>query len=507
MVNSVVKLLDVSTANSPDKVAVIDGDNQITYSDLQRRAKSVATYIIDNTGSTNVPVLVYMKKGFEILSSFMGIMYSGSFYVPIAADMPVSRIEKIVQNLSPRLIITDAAGMESLNSSDVLSAVPSVEYCEAEKSAIDEEKICAAVDSVIDTDPIYVMYTSGSTGDPKGVVVTHRGVYDYVQWTCSEFGFTKDDVFGNQAPFYFDNSILDIYSSLLVGATVAIIPEALFNFPVKLPEYIDDMGITVIFWVPTVMINVANSGVLEKVKMSRLKKVLFCGEVMPNAQLNIWRRHFPGLMYANLYGPTEITDVCMYYVVDRPFKDSDPLPIGKACRNMRYVILNEENNAAKPNEIGELCIAGTGVSLGYFNNPQNTNAAYIQNPLNTAYFERLYRTGDLAFVNDEGLVMFVGRKDSQIKIKGNRVELGEIENAAMCIEGVTGACAALDEVNVRIVLFVETSMTVNLRQFNNQLKNYIPKYMLPGKLITLEKFPHTANDKIDRVTLKKMLAE
>ncbi|MEE0867214.1 MAG: amino acid adenylation domain-containing protein [Clostridia bacterium] len=504
MINSVVRLLDKAAEQYPDKTAVIDENSSVSYAKLQTAAKSVGTYLIQNSTVSGIsPVIVYMKKSLKCLVSFMGILYSGNPYVPVAADMPISRIKKIVENLKPEFIITDEQGLENLSESDIEGVKPLL-YEDIVKTCPDMEIVEKRVNETIDTDPVYIMYTSGSTGTPKGVVVSHKGVYDYVLWTSTEFGFTKDDIFGNQAPFYFDNSIFDIYGCLITGATLVIIPEVLFNFPLKLPEYVNDMNITVIFWVPTVMINIANSGVLETAQMNALKKVLFCGEVMPNTQLNIWRRYFPGLMYANLYGPTEITDVCTYYVVDREFKNSDPLPIGRACRNMRTIILTDDNKAAAVGECGELCIAGTGVSLGYWNNPEITDRAFVQNPLNDKYFERIYRTGDLAYYNEEGLIIFVGRKDSQIKIKGNRVELGEIENAAMCIDEIKGACAVFNAERGVIVLFVESDKELRLRLVNNQLKAYIPKYMLPGELCVMEKFPHTANDKIDRVALRKM---
>lgn len=294
---------------------------------------------------------------------------------------------------------------------------------------------------------------------------------------------------------------------LLTGAEMNIIPETLFMFPSKLPEFIRDNNITVIFWVPTVMINVANSGILSEITMPSLKTVAFCGEVMPNTQLNIWRKNHPDAVYANLYGPTEISDVCTYYIVDRPFSDSDPLPIGKACENMKIIILNDKNEIAKANEQGELCVIGTGVSLGYWNKREISDKVFIQNPANPFYEERLYRTGDLAFIDDEGLIIYCGRKDNQVKVKGNRIELGEIECAAMCVNSVKGACAVFDEANEQIVLFVESTEELVLRKFNNELKQYIPKYMLPSKLIVMEAFPHTANDKIDRVTLKKSLSQ
>lgn len=501
--NSAVRLLDEAVLIRPEKTAVRDEWGEITYADLCEYGKRVGTVLINSSETDETePVMVYLPKSLKCIVSFMGAMYSGNPYVPAAYDMPLNRIEKIIESLDGAgHIITDADGAERLK--EINPPLPIHIYEDMLSSAADEKAVEKAVGAVCDTDPIYIMFTSGSTGAPKGVTVPHRGVIDYAMWVSKTFEINESTVLGNQAPFYFDNSIFDIYSMLLSGAEMIIIPEKLFMFPSKLPEFIRDNNITTIFWVPTVMINVANSGVLSEIEMPTLKTAAFCGEVMPNTQLNIWRRYHKDCLYANLYGPTEISDVCTYYIVDRPFNDSDPLPIGKACENMRIIILNEDNKQAKVNEQGEMCVIGTGVSLGYWNNPEITAKAFMQNPLNPYYDERIYRTGDLAYINDDGLIMYVGRRDNQVKIKGNRIELGEIENAAMCVDEVLGACAVVDENEQKIVLFVESKADLKLRKVNLELKKYIPNYMLPGKLVVMDKFPHTANDKIDRVTLKK----
>lgn len=506
--NSAVRLLDAAADKYGNKTAVTDENGSFSFERLKKLGLSIGTALIRsaNAGYMIEPVMVYLPKSGKCIASFMGAMYSGNPYVPIAYDMPASRIQKIVDLLEGRgHIITDEAGMEVIKSMSIPDSMGIHLYDEIISEEPDEELVYSCLDKVIDTDPIYIMFTSGSTGEPKGVTVPHRGAVDYALWVAKTFGIDETTKLGNQAPFYFDNSIFDIYSMLLTGAEMNIIPESLFMFPSKLPEFIRDNEITTIFWVPTVMINVANSGVLSEIEMPTLKTAAFCGEVMPNTQLNIWRRNHPQAVYANLYGPTEISDVCTYYIVDREFKDSDPLPIGRACENMRVIILNEKNEIAGTNEQGELCVIGTGVSLGYWNKPDITSKVFVQNPANPFYEERIYRTGDLAYINEEGLIMYVGRMDNQVKVKGNRIELGEIECAAMCVEGVRGACAVFDAKNERIVLFVESCQSIILRKFNNELKKYIPKYMLPSKLVVMEAFPHTANDKIDRVTLKKSL--
>ena len=506
--NSAVRLLDISYEKYPNKVAIVDEYEEITFQVLRERSLSIAQNIVEKSKQKKglSPVIVYLNKSIKCIVSFMGTLYSGNPYVPVAADIPLQRLEKIISNLDPEFIITDYEKGQKLSQIDLKNANILI-YEDLFSTSGNSDQIYEKLDKVVDTDPIYIMYTSGSTGVPKGVTVAHRGVLDYAEWVTSTFQLSENDSLANQAPFYFDNSIFDIYGCLKSGAKLYIIPEILFKFQNKLPEFLRDNKITTIFWVPTVIINVANSGELDKYELPSLKRVLFCGEVMPNTQLNIWRKAFPHVQYGNLYGPTEITDVCSYYIVDRKFEDHEPLPIGKACENTRIVIINDENKRAEAGEKGELCVIGAGVALGYWNNPDQTNKVFVQNPLNHKYNEILYKTGDIAYIDERGLIMYSGRKDHQIKIKGNRVELGEIETAAMCIDGINNVCAIFDKENERIVLFAESDSELKLRLVNKELIKYIPQYMLPSKLKVMGKLPHTANDKIDRVTLKKFISE
>lgn len=504
--NSAVQFLEKRAQEFPSRVAFEDEHTALTFAEVRGLARSLATALLQAGSGGLAPVIVYLPKSVSCIVSFMGALYSGNPYAPVDAHIPMARLQKILESLKPGHLITTAALRPNLENVHLGGAKVHL-YEELVETPADDGLIEAALGRVIDTDPIYMMYTSGSTGTPKGVTIPHRGVIDYAEWVVHTFSFDENTVMANQAPFYFDNSVFDIYGCLACGGKMVIIPESLMLFPLKLPEFLEQKEITSIFWVPTVMINVANSGALAEHKLPKLKNVAFCGEVMPNLQLNIWRKELPHCTYANLYGPTEITDVCCYYKVDRAFSDHEPLPIGRACENMRVLILNERDEIAKPNEQGELCVLGTGLALGYYNEPELTARAFVQNPTNKAYEERMYRTGDLAYVNEEGLIQFLGRKDSQIKLKGNRIELGEIEMAAMCVEGVTNACAVFDAEKQEIVLFVETMGTLPPRRFNMELKKYIPQYMLPAKMVTMEQLPHTANDKIDRVKLRASLRE
>ena len=504
MTNSAVRMLQDSARRHANRIALEDGDILLTYVQYLHRAEQIGTGLI-RQDLNRAPVVVMLPKSADALCTFMGAMFAGCPYVPMNMGTPISRSEKMFENLKPGAIICYQAQCDALRQAFPGIAVLCFE--QLLETVADPVALEASLSNVTDTDPIYIMYTSGSTGVPKGVTIPHIGVIDYAHWVVERFGFDESTVMASQAPFYFDNSIFDIYGSMLAGGKLVIVPENMYMFPGKLPQYLLEHDITSIFWVPSVMINVANSGALTGIDLPKLKNIAFCGEVMPNTQLNIWRRALPGRCFANLYGPTEISDVCCYYIVDREYADSDPLPIGVACENMRIHILTEDNREAAVNEQGELCVVGSGLALGYWNAPQITEKVFVSNPLQPNVPQRMYRTGDLACRNEEGLIMFQGRKDNQIKLRGNRIELGEIEAAAMCVPGVENVCALLDQENQQIVLFVETKATFLLRRFNMELKKYIPLYMMPGKLVCMEQLPHTPNDKIDRVALKQKLKE
>lgn len=504
MNNSVLSWLDETAGRYPDKTAVVDANGGISYSEYRNKSLAIARRILElNRGETKKPVVVYLEKGKEVLVSFMGIAYSGCFYSPIDIDMPQSRVEKILEVLDPRLVITTEELMKE-NFQKFGYSGDYVIYDDITGKPDDEKTVGPYTQRIIDTDLLYVLFTSGSTGVPKGVSICHRSVADYTDWVTETFHISAGDTFGNQAPFYFDNSILDIYSCLKTGATLHIIPKKLFSQPVLLLEYIRDTHINTIFWVPSALIVISKLKAFRNVDLTgTLKRVLFCGEVMPNKQLNIWRKYLPNVVYANLYGPTEITDACTYYIVDREFSDDEPLPIGIPMRNTDILVLDSEDRPVKGDEVGELCVRGTSLAMGYYNNPEKTRAAFVQNPLNKAVPETIYRTGDLVRYNGRGEIIYLSRKDFQIKHLGHRIELGEIETAVSSLEEVTLNCCLYDEKRQRIVLFVDVDVTRDY--IREKLEKLVPEYMIPGKVIYMEKMPINANGKIDRVKLKELV--
>lgn len=494
----IMDYLDASAVKFPDKLAFADEKREMTFSELQIEAHKIATQLI-LCGFFKDPIVVMLDKSPECIATFCGIAYSGNFYTPIDIDMPVERIEKILFTLKPKAIITVSAYKGIVKD----NAIRVFEYEDLLRQSIDYDSIESRKKNIIDTDVLYVLFTSGSTGIPKGVVIGQKSVIDYTEWVSTTFNIDSSHIFGNQAPLYFDNSVLDIYQTLKTGATTYFIPKKYFSFPAKLMSYLNEKKINTIFWVPSVLCLVANVDVLTSVHVESLSKILFAGEVMPAKQLNKWRAIYPNCMFANLYGPTEITVDCSYYILDRNFADNESIPIGYACANTDIFVINEKSELAAVNEIGELYVRGTSLAYGYYNNFSKTQEVFVQNPLNDKYPEIVYKTGDLVKINERGELIYVSRKDFQIKHMGYRIELGEIENVVGAMDDVSSCCTVYDENKKEIVLFLNGD--IEPCELRKKLRQHLPVYMLPNRVEKLNSLPINFNGKIDRVKLRTML--
>lgn len=500
MINNIIFYLKNSAKRFPDKVAFRDCENEITFFELDRSARLLASHInVKLNGLVKRPIGIYLPKGVEAVIAFMATLYSGNFYTPIDPNMPKLRLEKLLRILNPAIIIT-----KNKYKNDLLSDFILID--EDKPEDMNDDLLDSIANEIIDTDILYVMFTSGSTGDPKGVIISHRAVIDYIDWLSDVFEFNESTIFGNQAPFSFDNSVLDLYSTIRNGCETVIIPEEMFLSSRRLCSFINEYKVNTIFWVPSAMILVANSRILEKVSMNQLTKIMFAGEVMPIKQLNVWRRFVPNALYANLYGPTEIAVDCTYYIVDREFDDEESLPIGTACKNTEILVLNEKDELVSEGEIGELCVRGSCLAHGYYGNHQKTKDVFVQNPLNHEYPEKIYRTGDLVKYNERREIIYIGRKDTQIKHRGYRIELGEIETASSSSLEIEQCCALYDNSNKQIVIFV-TPENINKNALYADLKKMLPNYMLPGLIVSKVIMPLNQNGKIDRLALEYSLKE
>ncbi len=498
MIRNIVEYLETTAARLPEKIAFVGKEERLSFGNLLQRSKRIGSYFL-RYGKRNVPIAVMTEKTPSSVAAFLGCVYSGNFYTPIDPSMPKERILSIFDTLRPQVLLIDEKSKKAAEHLEYAGETLVLE--EIVHTEIAEEALQKVRRTAIDADPLYALFTSGSTGVPKGVVIPHHSVINLVEWYTETFDISEKEIIGNQAPFYFDSSVKDIYAVLKTGATMEIIPKQFFSFPVKLMEYVAEKEINYVDWVPSAFCIVANTGALEKTAPQCLKKIAFCGEIMPTKQYNMWRAKYPHAVFANIYGPTEATVDCTYYIVDREFADDEPLPIGYPCRNTDIFILNGDR-LAQAEETGELCIRGRCLAPGYYNNPEKTEEAFIQNPLNPHYPEKIYKTGDMARYNAYGEIVFLARKDHQIKHMGHRIELGEIEAAVNSIDLVENGACIYDEGGQRIVLFYcgkEATQSYILKK----LRDKVPKYMFPNVMILLEEMPHTLNSKIDRLRLKE----
>lgn len=500
MKRNILEYLEDAACTHPDKRAYFSEDVSLTYSEVLLRAKAIGSKLIKKLGVTLGPVLVYMDKSPLCLTAYWGTVYARCFYVPLDTAMPEYRISLIVENLKPAAVITDMAHFD-----DARKFCGNVFlYEEMVETTVDEDAIKTVRDSSLDKDPVYVLYTSGSTGVPKGVVVSHASLIDYIEAFTNEIPLCEDDIIANQAPFYFDASLIDIYCTLKLKASMGIVPLEYFSIPLKLLTYLENNNITAVRWVPSALKLVYTFKGLKSLKPKSLRLIIFGAEAMPTKCYNYWKENYPDVTFVQIYGPTEITGVCTYYIVDKDYADDETIPIGKAFRNTEVFLLDDEDNLIKrPNIAGEICVKGSCLALGYYNAEEKTNEVFTQNPLNPYYPEKIYRTGDLAKLNEDRQFVFISRKDFQIKHMGHRIELGEIEVAVNSLDFVDVGCCIYDEIKEKIYLCYQAPVQCD-KEIIKALATVLPKYMWPNKFKHFTQIPLNDHSKIDRVLLKDM---
>ncbi len=498
MQRSVLEYLEEAAKAVPDKIVFADLKTELTYGDFLDYAKRVGSGLIRQLdGCRRAPVAVLIDRSVRPLLCFFGVVYSGNFYVPIDRKMPLERVRLILDTLDARMLIAEKKDGKML---EQLSFAGTVCYLEdLLENETDGTALAAIAAGQTDTDPLYTIFTSGSTGVPKGVVVAHRSVIDLADQFKEEFGFDKTTVFGNQAPFDFDVSVKDIFSTIKNQATMYVLPQMFFSFPARLIQYLDEKKINTIIWAVSALRIIENLKGFSSGAPRYLKNIMFSGETMPVKVLNYWRQYYPEGQFVNLYGPTEITCNCTFCKIDREYAEDEILPIGVPFKNCSVFLLDGERPVRAPGETGEICVRGTCLALGYYNNPEKTAEAFCRNPLNTAYPERIYRTGDMGRYNEQGQLIFASRRDAQIKHMGHRIELGEIEAAVNALDILEiGVCLYVNE---QIILCYQAPEPVD-REIVAALGKKLPKYMVPTKLVRYRSLPVNKNGKIDRVRLR-----
>lgn len=492
--DTILDCLEKTEMNYGDKTAVTDGRQSFTWHELKILAQKAGSTLARYT-KPGSPIPLFTEKSPGMLATMLGTVYAGCFYVPVCPSLPVERVKQILDTTDADVVVTTAENKHILTESGYVGIVLLIE--ELLEGNIDAETLRAVRNSMSGNSPLYCIYTSGSTGTPKGILVSQEAVLKFIGHFTDIFHISAEERIGNQAPFDFDVSVKDIYSAITTGAELVLIPKELFSTPPRLLDYLCEMKVTTIIWAASALCIISMMRGFEYRVPEQIQKVMFSGEALPVKQLRCWQTALPQAVFINLYGPTEITCNCTYYVIDRKFRDDEKIPIGKAFPGrMVFLIDKDGKEITSCGESGEICVAGESISEGYYNNPEETEKRFGVHGK-----ERMYRTGDVGTYGEDGNLYFCGRTDFQIKHMGHRIELEEVERTLVSVPGVDKGCCVFDQAKNRIVgFYVGDQESVQIRR---AMKRKLPSYMIPNKLVRRESIPLTKNGKMDRSLLLK----
>jgi len=512
------QLLRKSAALYPQKTAVWARGRSITYQELENRSNQLAHLLQGSGVKKGDRVGLYFPKSVESIISMFAVLKAGGVYVPIDPAAPADRVSYMLRNCGVQVLIANSDKHSGLEAATLQSLHVSVLVDSELNSGHDANVVrwstlsnFPANDSprvtVTETDLAYLLYTSGSTGRPKGVMLSHRNALAFIEWCAATFQITSEDNLSNHAPLHFDLSVFDIYNAIEAGGTVYLITEDIALFPTTLANFIESKRVTIWYSVPSALILLLLHANLQREKLSRLRTILFAGEVFPMKYVRQLVSVFQGSDFYNLYGPTE-TNVCTYYKVEPSRLDGmDSLPIGTACANTEVFAVNEQDQIVMTSEeIGELYVRGPGVTYGYWADAEKTATVVVPNRFQHHYQEKIYRTGDLVSLGNDGNYYFHGRGDGMVKSRGYRIELGEIENTLLSHPDVKEAAAiavADDIVGSRIKAVVSThgAQTLSPLDLQSHCAMRIPNYMIPETVEFMHDLPRTSSGKIDRIRL------
>ncbi len=495
---NVLEWLEQTAARLPQKKVFLDLANEISFEEIWQRARAIGTALAKKE-LNDTPIPVFSGRNVYTPAAFWGVVYSGHAYVPIDSRLPKLRIQKILSQLEPSVILADAESYETVR--ELAEGVDILIVEDLLETSVEGELLETIRRQMVETDPLYVIYTSGSTGNPKGVVTSHHSLMCYIEAYSKVMGIEEADRLGNQSPLDYIAAIRDMYLPLRHGCSTLIIPKEYFMEPNRLFGCMNEYQVTSVGWSVSAFTIALSLGAFEEVGLTTLKKVCFSGSVMPAKCLRTWQQNLPDTRFVNQYGPTEATASCTYYVVDHRVEENEVLPIGTAYDNYRVFILNEQEEEAEDGELGEICVSGPCLALGYYRDPERTGASFMQRPGNGCYREWMYRTGDIGLRRADGMLEFHGRKDRQIKHMGHRVELDEIEYAANQVPEVKESCCIYQKEKEKLYLFYQGDIAK--RELLLKLREMLPGFMVPRKVQQMEALPKLPNGKIDMNKLKE----
>ncbi len=531
---SVARLQDYVTRAAerrPDATALVDGEQTFAYQALEQHSNQLARLLLEGGCKPGDRVGLLLPKSADAVIAMLAVLKVGGLYVPVDPESPVSRIEKIISAAECRYVLATSAAtalLENLLATISAPTKPGLIWMEAsdapsisglgdvltkaDASALNNEPLAAALQP--GAGPAHLLFTSGSTGMPKGVIVTHANVIAFVEWAKDYFGMNESDRVSCHSPLHFDLSTFDLYGAFAAGGAVHLVPPKLNLFPKGLIGFMRDRRLTQWFSVPSVLTYLTRFDAVEDGDFPELKRLIWCGEVFPTPSLISWMQKLPHSTFTNLYGPTEATIASSYYTM--PAIPHDPhasVPIGKACGGEEMLILGDDLEPLPKGGTGDIYIAGAGVTDGYWRDNAKTEAAFrssIHPSAGTG--KRIYRTGDLGYVGEDDQIHFVGRADSQIKSRGHRIELGEIETALSSLPEIGQVAVVAIEIDfgsytICCAYAPDDGYDPSPKEIKARLSALVPRYMVPVRWQKMDTMPSNANGKVDRVALSAMFRE
>lgn len=491
-----------------DNVCLKYLDNRhYTFFEVDQRSNQLARWMISNNIKRGSVVGLFNNKSFDSFSVMIACLKTGIIYTNLDPFSPLSRLQKITDRCTPTMFFSDfekgglAPELEEVYEDQTVrfgTEAFSVELSGFSKELLEE------TNSVCGTDPAYIMFTSGSTGFPKGAVMTHANLISFLDWSIDVLKPKDTDVFTNVNPIYFDNSVFDFYSAVYSGTPLAPFTFEVTKNPATLVKSIDAMGCTIWFSVPSLLVYLLTTRMLNKDNMKNIRMFVFGGEGFPKPKLKeLFDLYNERAVLLNVYGPTECTCICsQYFISKNDFQDMTNLaPLGKLTKNFFHQVVDEN---MKPAMKGEMLLGGPNVGSGYFNDQERSASVFIQNPRHNNYRDIMYRTGDLVEKDRNGVIHFKGRIDNQIKHMGYRIELEEIESGLNTLHGVKEAAVIYKSLGPgmgQIIAFVASDLDLEGKDVLNSVKRIVPDYMVPRKVTVVRDLPKNQNGKIDRNAL------
>ena len=495
--------LEETARRLPDKTAFYDDRESMSFRQLMKLAQQIGSRLAEATGPRKPVALLMDARSIRNLPAIYGTLYAGCAYAPLDITMPPERLKLLLDLMQPSVVLADEKGRSALEACGQ-PEMPLVALEDAEKAEIDKGKLRAIRRQASVFDPMSVLYTSGSTGIPKGSVQTHFSYLHWTEATISVYGLTENVVFGNQSPFFYANSVLEVITPVALGATVYLLPSAALTFPKKMIDSLRNNHVTLLCMTPSSFISIVKGNVLAPGCLPELKWGIMSGEPMPWEPLKVWMDATPGANWWHFYGSTEMFSVAVGKV-DANHHSGDRLPVGKPYSLTHILFIDENGEEAEPGKPGEMYVCSPWTATNYYRDPERTEASWITDPLGRGWSERFFRGGDLGYLREDGQLMVLGRRDSQIKHMGYRMEIGEVEAALQGLQGLQEECVLFD--SGKDLLWCFFTGEPDEKEIRAGLKEKLARYMIPDRFVKLEEMPHTSSMKTDRMALKSLMNE